>query len=81
MQPGMFPPGPSPDQGVPGVWRLNWGDGIFRTISPGDPESRLWYFREDPMVNSHHLHWHLKMSNNRVPEWHPSNGMNMDRLV
>lgn len=32
MQPGMFPPGPSPDQGIPGVWRLNWGDGIFRLI-------------------------------------------------
>lgn len=22
-----------------------------------DPESRLWYFREDIGVNSHHFHW------------------------
>jgi tyrosinase len=24
-----------------------------------DPESRLWYFREDVGVNSHHFHWHV----------------------
>ncbi|OXA58520.1 Phenoloxidase 2 [Folsomia candida] len=24
-----------------------------------DPESRLWYFREDIGVNSHHFHWHV----------------------
>lgn len=80
---GRFPPGPpfppQSDEGIPGVWRLNWGDRMFRTIPQSDPESRLWYFREDPMVNAHHLHWHLKMSNNRVPDWHPSHGLNMDR--
>ncbi|CAL8134690.1 unnamed protein product [Orchesella dallaii] len=24
-----------------------------------DPEHRLWYFREDILVNSHHFHWHI----------------------
>ena len=43
------------------------------------PLSNYILFREDPMVIAHHLHWHLKMSNRAVPNWHPSNGMNMDR--
>lgn len=24
-----------------------------------DPEQKLWYFREDILVNSHHFHWHV----------------------
>jgi len=62
-----------------GTWRINWGDGQYRTLPDSDPENRLWYFREDPMVNAHHLHWHLKMSNRDVPSWHPTFGLNMDR--
>jgi len=61
------------------VWRISWNEGHFKTLPDSDPESKLWYFREDPMVSAHHLHWHLKMSNRAVPNWHPSNGMNMDR--
>jgi hypothetical protein len=61
------------------VWRISWNEGQFRTIPTSDPESQLWYFREDPLVSAHHLHWHLKMSNRQVPVWHPSNGLNMDR--
>jgi len=61
------------------VWSISWNEGIFRTLPTTDPESLLWYFREDPMVSAHHLHWHLKMSNRQVPVWHPSNGLNFDR--
>jgi len=66
-------------RGSPQTWRISWGDGPFRTLPESDPESKLFYFREDPMVNAHHLHWHLKMSNRQVPDWHPSHGLNMDR--
>eukprot|EP00088_Acartia_fossae_P045477 TRINITY_DN489_c0_g1_i3.p1 TRINITY_DN489_c0_g1~~TRINITY_DN489_c0_g1_i3.p1 ORF type:complete len:1136 (-),score=158.66 TRINITY_DN489_c0_g1_i3:71-3478(-) len=68
---------PLPNRGQ--VWRISWNEGIFRTLPVNDPESQLWYFREDPLVSAHHLHWHLKMSNMQVPVWHPSNGLNMDR--
>eukprot|EP00088_Acartia_fossae_P045480 TRINITY_DN489_c0_g2_i1.p1 TRINITY_DN489_c0_g2~~TRINITY_DN489_c0_g2_i1.p1 ORF type:complete len:894 (-),score=28.05 TRINITY_DN489_c0_g2_i1:51-2426(-) len=65
--------------GLGQVWRISWNEGAFRTLPESDPESKLWYFREDPLVSAHHLHWHLKMSNRQVPVWHPSNGLNMDR--
>jgi len=29
------------------------------TASDKDPEHKLWYFREDLGMNSHHWHWHL----------------------
>jgi len=66
-------------QGGGQVWRISWNEGEFRTLDENDIEQKLWYFREDPMVSAHHLHWHLKMSNRQAPAWHPSNGMNMDR--
>ena len=37
------------------------------------------YFREDPLVNSHHYHWHMTMSNTAVPTWHPSYSGRLDR--
>lgn len=24
-----------------------------------DPEQKMWYFREDLLVNNHHNHWHV----------------------
>jgi len=33
-----------------------------RTISPQNPESELWHFREDSKVNTMHTTWHLLLS-------------------
>ncbi|CAG7818443.1 unnamed protein product, partial [Allacma fusca] len=40
------------------------------TSTSRDPENRLWYFRQDLGVSSHHWHWHLVYGN---PVSKPSN--------
>ena len=38
---------------------INWNRPPFQTYPSSEPESNLWYIREDPEANSHHRHWHL----------------------
>jgi len=37
----------------------DWTSPEFRTYPPSEIESKLWYLREDPEVNSHHWYWHI----------------------
>ncbi|XP_023344481.1 hemocyanin F chain [Eurytemora carolleeae] len=36
--------------------------GAQRTYPPSEPESRIWYFREDVLINTMHASWHIIMS-------------------
>ena len=38
---------------------VDWSSPEFRTYPPAELESKLWYLREDPEVNSHHWYWHV----------------------
>ena len=38
---------------------VDWNSPEYRTYPPSEPESKLWYLREDPEVNSHHWYWHI----------------------
>lgn len=41
---------------------INWNEPPFQTLPKSEPESNLWYFREDPEMNSNHRNWHLVYS-------------------
>ena len=34
---------------------VNWNEPPYQTYDQSEPEYNLWYFREDPEANSHHL--------------------------
>jgi len=38
---------------------VDWSSPQYRTYPPSELESKLWYLREDPEVNSHHWYWHV----------------------
>merc|ERR1719228_730327 len=38
---------------------VDWESPEYRTYPPSEIESKLWYLREDPQVNSHHWYWHI----------------------
>jgi len=44
--------------GLLAVIDVNRDEGPYQTLPDSEPESRLWYFREDPAANSHHNFWH-----------------------
>jgi len=39
-----------------------WHQGMYITMPDWEPEGRLWYFNEDPLVNANHFHWHQVLS-------------------
>eukprot|EP00092_Neocalanus_flemingeri_P020545 GFUD01022258.1.p1 GENE.GFUD01022258.1~~GFUD01022258.1.p1 ORF type:complete len:764 (+),score=170.77 GFUD01022258.1:69-2360(+) len=39
-----------------------WHQDEYRTMPEWEPEGRLWYFNEDPLVNANHFHWHQVLS-------------------
>jgi len=41
------------------ILRISWDEPPYQTFASSVPEHKLWYFREDPLVNAHHWHWHL----------------------
>jgi len=43
-----------------------WHHGEYRTMPEEEPEGRLWYFNEDPLVNAQHYHWHQVLSSETV---------------
>ena len=45
------------------VVNVNWNEPPYQTFDQSEPEYNLWYFREDPEANSHHLYWHVLFSN------------------
>jgi len=45
---------------------INWNEPPYQTYDRSEPEYNLWYFREDPEVNSHHFYWHILFSNPAV---------------
>ena len=48
------------------VVNVNWNEPPYQTFDQLEPEYNLWYFREDPEANSHHLYWHVLFSNNSL---------------
>eukprot|EP00092_Neocalanus_flemingeri_P019214 GFUD01020814.1.p1 GENE.GFUD01020814.1~~GFUD01020814.1.p1 ORF type:complete len:788 (+),score=177.59 GFUD01020814.1:86-2449(+) len=61
-----------------GELEINWSQEKYRTIPEHDPECQLWYFREDPLVNANHFHWHQVLSNTAKLS-HTSHSSNLDR--
>merc|ERR1719445_865066 len=45
--------------GISGKVTITWDKPPYQTLADTEPEHKLWYFREDPLVNGHHWHWHL----------------------
>jgi len=43
---------------------INRDSGPYATLPPSEPESRLWYIREDPQACSHHNYWHSLFGDN-----------------
>jgi len=41
---------------------VTWHQGEYRTMPHWEPEGKLWYFNEDPLVNANHFHWHQILS-------------------
>ena len=41
------------------ILTVSWDSPPYQTLADSEPEHKLWYIREDPLVNSHHWHWHL----------------------
>ena len=35
---------------------ISWDSPPYQTLAETEPEQKLWYFREDPLVNGHHWH-------------------------
>eukprot|EP00092_Neocalanus_flemingeri_P010483 GFUD01011294.1.p1 GENE.GFUD01011294.1~~GFUD01011294.1.p1 ORF type:complete len:730 (-),score=165.48 GFUD01011294.1:151-2340(-) len=52
----------TPQQENP-VVDVNWNEPPYQTYDQSEPEFNLWYFREDPEANSHHLYWHSLFNN------------------
>jgi len=50
-------------QGVCPFVEINRNEPPYQTYPDSEPESNLWYFREDPQMNSHHNYWHGLFSN------------------
>jgi len=52
-----------------------WHHGEYRTMPDWEPEGRLWYFNEDPLINANHFHWHQVLSSEAIQgSWiHSSN--------
>jgi len=45
-----------------GMIEVAWHQGMYRTMPDWEPEGRLWYFNEDPLINANHFHWHQVLS-------------------
>eukprot|EP00092_Neocalanus_flemingeri_P025775 GFUD01027941.1.p1 GENE.GFUD01027941.1~~GFUD01027941.1.p1 ORF type:complete len:745 (-),score=133.69 GFUD01027941.1:49-2283(-) len=58
---------------------VNLNDPRFKTMPDSEPESKLWYFRENPNVNANHYHWHQVLSNDEVTQYDNSHSSKLDR--
>jgi hypothetical protein len=61
---GAYLPIPSLEERSPEVFMLDRPLGIS---SSKDPESVLAWFREDPLANAHHEHWHIVYPHRGIP--------------
>src|SRR5215210_5138218 len=77
---GVYLPIPSLEERSPEVFMLNRPLGISSSSSSKDPESVLAWFREDPLANAHHEHWHIVYPHRGIPdENNPTKRMTKDR--
>jgi len=51
----------------------------YKTLPDSEPESKMWYFREDPLINANHFHWHKVLSNDDAFKGSYMHSSNMDR--
>jgi len=51
----------------------------IKTLPDSEPESKMWYFREDPLLNANHFHWHQVVANDEVFRNDPMHSSNIDR--
>jgi len=51
----------------------------YKTLPDSEPESKMWYFREDPLINANHFHWHQVLANNDAFKGSYMHSSNMDR--
>ena len=61
-----------------GELEIDWNQEKYWTLHKSEPDSRLWYFNEDPLINSNHFHWHQLLSNSEQLG-HNSHSSNLDR--
>ena len=46
------------------VITVPWNEPPYQTYAEWEEEHNLWYFREDPELNSHHRYWHIVFGRN-----------------
>ena len=63
--PADIPESSKSEQSFPEIV-INWNVPPYKTYPDSEPESRMWYFREDPQLNSHHDYWHILFSDSRM---------------
>jgi len=61
-----------------GELEIDWNQEKYWTLHESEPDSKLWYFNEDPLINSNHFHWHQLLSNSEQLG-HTSHSSNLDR--
>jgi len=94
VQPEDFFPGPVLESALGntgGIGRsrrqaVNWAKGYmasldyrYKTLNDSEPESKMWYYREDPLINANHFHWHKVLSNDDAFKGSYRHSSNMDR--
>jgi len=50
---------PGPGQKTEVFMDVSWNEPPYQTYATSEEDYNMWYFREDPEINSHHNYWHV----------------------